>query len=225
MRNRRFARRPARRTAGWSYADGYTMVISDNNVATWQTVPLMPAQRIQSLLDYAQRDHLVVTGILMWLNFWWQTPDTGGPLFTLPDVDLFVIKGVASSTASLNQWDYAPFVPPVVPSAVTAWDNNPVNDGNDPFLWTHRIRGQMQVSSPPSTANIAGNVTNVINGTGQTAKPFGETHVEANWQPSVHIRSKRKCFANDEIRLVMKCPGTNTLVKGNLQVAFRVLSR
>lgn len=223
-------RRFRRRRSHWIWADRFSFVL--NNAATnfggkfFALNQLLPPGRVEWFCNsVVSRSHVTVTGVLMWLDFWWQT-STANQAVLLPDVDLFVMKTQEDEVGS-EAFAFDPFVQPEPPALVTTWGTSPA-DGLDAFLWSHHIRG----STPPNAVvgtyiasdNVAYNQEVVIRAAADsnvnTCRTF---RVAAEWQPDVHIKTKRRLQRSEG--LVIGMLGLDTAFPTGTQAFLTVNTR
>lgn len=230
---RRFRSRS--RKSHWMWADRFNLRFQDNQaVATWTSHILLPASRVNWLCGTSTfRSGLTVTGILLWLDFWWENDSTTTSQ-ALPDVDMGIMTTVADETLATSELHYDPYVQPEPPSLTTDWNSFP-SDGLDPFLWTHHIKGISPCNSiirkttnDWSNANRgAVNQDTVISfaADGSANLVCRKHYVTQEWQPDVVVKTKRRLKSNQGLGIFMRTPGLNTGCFMNLGVNVRMLAR
>lgn len=227
MRRRNFSRRSARRRAVWTFASAVATSGTDGASATFVTFPMLPAGRINWVLENAQRQHITVKRLLVWLSYYWTTPDTGTGPWNIPDADLYIATDMTGLSSSINSRTQNPFLEPAVPTAVANWDSTLEDDGLASLMWCHHLFGRIDRSTL-STQNEAppahGNTTSQV--AGQTGAQWNNDpyRVSASWQPDLDLRVMRKLAKNWELYGGFRLPGTNTGMKFNLNANWRVLT-
>lgn len=217
FRRSRFRRRMGPK---WGYAKSGLMTVvdgqlTDSTVATW----LLPPGRAQYLMETRNRDSLQFAGCHLWLDFHWIAPSGGGGGFRgIPDTTFYVMKDTTSgglADVPLHN-DEDPWAEPNYPSNITNWNESTLDDGTEPFLWTHWIKGM----SPPnafvgtydynSGTNAASNQGDRIGSSGtegQNEYLCRTFSTRMEWQPDVVIRTKRRLVKNEGIAITMKVRG------------------
>lgn len=226
IRRRRF-----RRKSSWIWADRFNITLNNASPAFAGASSaghlLLPPGRVNWFCDtQVRRSHVTVTGILLWLDFWWQSDIASDT--TIPDVDFFLIASTEDEAGSIaTQFD--PFVEPQLPAAVTDWTFAP-SDGLDPFMWTHHIKG----STPPNafvsqtSSNNQYNQSFVMHAASDaqeaTCRKF---MVAAEWQPDIHVKTRRRLVKDQGLWLGMRAL-TAALPSGMqamLDVRTRIVAR
>lgn len=223
-------RRRGRRRMGpkWTYSDSNEISITSGSPTNIGFIWLYPPARAQFIMNTKGRDRLGFRGCHLWLDFFWRNV---GASTNLPDVSFGVFKTVITSTGDqpdlspmLGQWSQ-----PSTPATLTSWEEDD-DDGTNPFLWSHFIRG----SSPPNAwVQTSGASNNKgINqyqalDAGTTDNPSFECrkfHVTQEWQPDVIIRSRRTLQKGEGIVLAMNVPSPSATLSSNLRVHLRSLT-
>lgn len=227
----RYRRRSSRRSrSAWVWADSQSMALQDGPTIAWNSLPLLKPGRTKYLCDSDKTDHITVTGILLWLDFHWEAGNSNPT--TLNDVELFV-QVVEEDLAGNAATEYTPFLPPQPPGTLASWDTS-VTDGLDSFLWCHFIKGasppnyQVFTKSYNQSPDKGGNQKNTVGAADSDYPQYGVCRtfrVAAEWQPDVHIKTRRRLGPNEGIILGMRTPGTNTSTYSFIQAQFRVLAK
>lgn len=222
-------RRGRARKASWNWATTGTLIYQDTNVTSGFNIegPLFPAPRVDWLLENGRgRDHLVVTTILLWLDFIWTNPNDT-PQAVLP-IDFYVLRERFDSQSGGSF--FAPYQSPQVPGSVTSWVANAPQeefDGLDPFLWTHHLSEYVAGNTTfPAIAGNYGNTTDNLAGPNGVTQP--NLNVRAAWQPDVIIKSRRRLGKGDCLNIGFGLPIGETSygnqIEYNLAYRARILT-
>lgn len=180
------------------------------------------------MMNTKGRDRMQFSGAHLWFDFYWENKAAGTGL---PDVQFGIYKseiisdtGLPDSTPIDGQWKE-----PATPASLTSWDEDD-DDGTEPFLWQHWIKG---MSPPNALINTTGftnpafaNQANVM-GVGTTDNPVHACRkfmVTQEWQPDVIVRTKRTLHKGEGVVLVMAVPSPSALTS-NLNCHWRVLTK
>lgn len=222
MMRRRFRRAGPK----WTYSDQGTISITSGSPTTIGFIWLFPPARAQFIMNTKQRDSLLYCGSHIWLDFFWKNTGNGTGL---PDCHFGVFKTVITSTG--DQPDLSPMLgqwtQPSTPATITSWDEDD-DDGTNPFLWQHFIKG---FSPPNAVVRTDGSVDHnqTMNlGTGSSDNPTfmcRKFNVTQEWQPDVVIRSKRRLRKGEGIVLAMHVPNPATSLAPFLETHHRSLSK
>lgn len=242
MRFRRFRRRRAR--AAWAHAGAFTMSVDPGNAVGGGATNisylwLIPPARVSFLCDTDRVDHLGYRGSLVWLDFHWKGEVASpGNAHDLPDVAFYAMVSQADNTGvPIMATDFEdPWGEPIQPALVTSWDGNPETEGTDAFLWCHILKG---LTPPNSIVNVwnTGQSSGAANASNQSSRIDGSnsstvvprvcrTHsVRAEWQPDIHIKTRRRLRKDEGVALVMgiATPAYNQKVQAICDVKFRTL--
>lgn len=191
-------RRRGRRSA-WNWATRLDLAYTPTTPDRWGIKgPLLPAPRVDWLLEQGRgRDAVTVTGILLWLDFIIYNENAEGPPLVQP-IDFYILKERYDAGYA---GQYHPYDEPTVPAGVTSWDTagDEETDGLDPYLWTHHMSPYV-AGTNIYDSSFTGNATNVL--AIQPDNCIQPTfNVSAQWQPSVHIRTKRRMMKGEQLTL------------------------
>lgn len=203
-----FRRKRKRSRAQWDWAESLFIAAADPGgtagTRMWTGGPLLPAGRTKWLCDTRKRDHIVVSGILLWVDavaYLESSAAGGNSIATVPPYEFYLIKNQDDEQGNVTA-DFLPFQAPTVPSLVTDWTSGgESSDGLDPFLWCHALSpfvAGTKVSQENAGTTVdagAGNADAVIISTNEAAYPGViqyDRNVRMSWQPDVVIKTKRR---------------------------------
>jgi hypothetical protein len=196
------------------------------NTAYLTSPALLPAGRVQWLLEQQGRDRCQLAGILLWLDLIWFGNSVVGLSADPSPLDFYIIKSNADN-ANTSATFYDPFNQPAVPSAITEWNEDEEADGLDPYLWVHHqsqfVAGTYNQRNSLGTA-LGGNATEIIlppANSGGSVQP--NVNVRQAWQPDVHIKTRRRLLRGDQLIFGMSAPAGQTNWTASLEVRCRVL--
>lgn len=210
---RRFHRRGGfRRKSHWIWADSFNLSL-DNGLGTvvngrrYNAALLLPPGRVKWFCDtVVRRPAVTVTGVLMWLDFFWK--NTSGGAQALPDIDLFVDTTSEDDAGNITYVRDA-FFEPQVPANIAAW-TDVASDGLDGFLWSHHIKGFsppnaiVRTDGLPADSSTANQSTLIHTGNSDVPAYMCRTFsVRAEWQPDVHIKTKRRLRPDEGLVIAM----------------------
>lgn len=235
---RRYGRRRFRAKSHWLWADSQLMTLdgatgSHVGGRCYNANLILPPGRVKWMCDQViRRAHVTVTGVLLWLDFYWSNT---GAQTGLPDVDMY-IDTTSEDDAGNIQFVRDPFFQPQVPSAMAAW-TDAASDGLDSFMWTHHIKGisppNAIVDTDTSTGDQAGGnqYDQIRAGTTDTPQFVCRTFsVRAEWQPDLHVKTKRRLRPNEGLVLGMvgsdaDFPAGNAALQAHLRWNVRIVAR
>lgn len=230
MRHRRRGPRSA-----WNWAARGNIVMTDNGdpgaPIGISDPAFLPAGRVDWLLESGRgREHLTVTGILLWLDFYVLNEDDQAVHPMVGAMDFAIIKGYDDGTTTTPALSGVvhPFNPPATPSNVTNWSVGATdeNDGLDPYLWTHTMNPALSSFRSWGTANGFAPILaqQVIGGQPQVANDC-PLAVRAGWQPDVHIKTRRRMRKRENLTFCMTAAsGLGNGLQYNLNYSVRILT-
>lgn len=224
--NRRRNHRPR---SHWNWAISFALTMVDNGTTSnaLNTIALLPPPRVDWLLESGRgRSHLVVTGILMWLDCWILNPSASAQTM-VNELNFWVTKVKTDVTSAVpGATDFLqPYSAPSPPASVLSWttESTDENDGLDPFLWTHFLNPQNQERSYGSNGGYSPGI--VGTNPNQNIIPMHPVAVRAGWQPDVHIKTKRKLVKGEGLSFGFGTPaGNGNGLEYICQVRARVLT-
>lgn len=221
----------------WTYSNQQTLAVNANAgtpiggglIADFAW--LLPPARAQFLMNTKQRDRMQFSGAHLWLDFFWAN---NGAATGLPDVNFGCYKTTIAQTGDLPDFSpmFAQWTQPSTPATLTSWDEDD-DDGSNPFLWQHYIKGLTPKNSVVSVDHNGGTFGQTSNQAAQidTGTDDAQTYicrkdlVTQEWQPDVVIRSKRSIRKGEGIVLVMAVQSPSAQVTSRLQMHYRTLSK
>lgn len=232
MMRRRFRRRAGPK---WTYANSQELLVDSSHGTTIGSSTmvadftwLLPPARAQFLMNTRNRDRMQFSGAHIWLDFAWRETGDSNP-HALPDVNFAIMKsevigdtGLPDLSPLLGQW-----TEPSTPASITSWEEDD-DDGTNPFLWQHYIRGISPLNM--FTQTLSGghtfNQTTFIQADGEEAVWMcRKNYVTQEWQPDVVVRSRRTIRKGEGIVLCMSLPLVVTQPSAVTQVRFRTLTK
>lgn len=236
-------RRGRGRRSSWNWAYSGTLILVDTSASVAEQIVspnLFPAARTDWFLENGRgRDHMTVTGILMWLQLSIGNQSTTTAYGLASELNFWVQKYKADNVAGQSPAAATPYGQPSTPASVTSWTTFTAadeQDGLDPFLWTHYLNpGCVMAASSQAvaTGDSIGYGSNQMYELGAAVAPnipqvcYPPT-VRAAWQPDVVIKSKRRLMKGEGLQLGMSIPagnGTgNGVISYSLTYRVRVLT-
>lgn len=232
---RRFGRRKFRRSRSkllWVQTGALLVETPGGASVDWSSNDVIPANRIAYLNDVNRGRPTRLRRIDCWFRivFGVSNGQAGTGNYTLPQFVIPWIMKMRTDGQNQPADHMRPFDQPVLPGAMTAWDENPDPDAEDRYLWRTFIdpRNMFLGMGNPGATNqgFTGDPWITI-GSGDGSNAMSRTFLELNstniWRPNLRLRTRSSFRPPELLRFGMQVisdGNTSGLVDVNLWYAM-----